>query len=198
MARYTGPKDKLSRREGFDLFSKGEKLKIETFPGQKKTQQRPRRVSSYGLQLREKQKVKRLYGVMEKQFKNYVAKSLAKKGDSKQYLSQFLEKRLDNVLFRAGLFPTRPAARQFVTHGHVRVNDKKLSIPSYQVKKGDIISLKDKALKVPMVKQELEEKKNLPGWLVKKGPVLQVKEYPSQEDIPEPLDLGKVIEFYSR
>ena len=131
MARYTGPKDRLSRSEGFDLFGKGAKLTRLTVPpgvhGPKGSRRRP---SRYRLQLREKQKTRRLYGVLEKQFKGYVGKALKSKGNSGEVLLSLLEQRLDNVVYRLNFAPTRPAARQLVSHRQVFVNGKKVNIPT--------------------------------------------------------------------
>src|SRR3990167_8520771 len=137
MAKYTGPKDRLSRREGFDLFGKGSKLtRLSVFPGVHGPKGL-RGQSQYGKQLREKQKVRRLYGVMEAQFRRYVERALKSKGNTGEALLALLERRLDNVVFRLGFTPTRMSARQVVSHGHIFVNGKRLNIPSYQVVVGD-------------------------------------------------------------
>lgn len=199
MARYTGPKDRLSRREGFDLFGKGAKLTRLTVPpgvhGPKGTR---RRVSQYGKQLREKQKVKRLYGVMEKQFKRYVVQALKSKGNSGEKLLSLLETRLDNVVFRLGFAPTRPAARQCVSHRHVLVNGKKVSIPSYHVSVGDTVSLDSTALEIPAVKKIIKEEIKLPQWLIKKAVVGKMKKIPTVDDVPESISTQDIVEFYSR
>lgn len=199
MARYTGPKDRLSRREGFDLFGKGAKLTRLTVPpgvhGAKGYQSR----SEYNRQLREKQKVKRMYGLMEKQFKRYVASALKAKGNTGDVLLSLLERRLDNVVYRLKFVPTRSAARQLVTHGHVFVNGKRVNIPSYQVKLGDTISLSEKAMQIPYVKKLLEEKDyKIPGWLKRKAALGNVAGMPSKEDVPEPISEQDIVEFYSR
>lgn len=199
MARYTGPKDRLSRREGFDLFGKGGKLtRLNVPPGQHGPKGRTLH-SSYAKQLREKQKVKRLYGVMEKQFKKYVERALKVKGNTGEALLSFLERRLDNVVYRLGFAPTRPAARQLVSHRHVLVNGKKVNIPSYQIEVGDEISLSGKALEIPYLKKLFEEKDYItPGWLKREGNVGKVLRYPKREDIAEPIDEQLIVEFYSR
>lgn len=199
MARYTGPKDRLSRREGFDLFSKGAKLTRLNVPPGMHGPKGARRSSEYGRQLREKQKVKRLYGVFEKQFKTYVNKASKVKGNTGEALLSLLEKRLDNVVFRLGFSPTRPAARQIVSHRHVLVNGKKVNIPSCQVKIGDTISLDFKGLTIPAVKKTLEEKdRKIPTWLERKAAVGLVKNEPSREDIIEPISEQDIVEYYSR
>lgn len=200
MGRYTGPKDRLSRREGFDLFNKGGKLtRLNVPPGQHGPKGTRRRVSQYGKQLREKQKVKRLYGVMEKQFRKYVEMALSSPGNSGEVLLSLLERRLDNVIFRLGFVPTRPGARQLVTHRHVFVDGKKVNIPSYFVKPGEVISLGSKAIEVPAVKKLLSVKEpNVPAWLSRKAAAGKVKRLPKREDITEAISEQDIIEFYSR
>ncbi len=200
MGRYTGPKDRLSRREGFDLFNKGGKLtRLNVPPGQHGPKGTRRRVSQYGKQLREKQKVKRLYGVMEKQFRKYVEMALSSPGNSGEVLLSLLERRLDNVIFRLEFVPTRPGARQLVTHRHVFVDGKKVNIPSYFVKPGEVISLGSKAIEVPAVKKLLSVKEpNIPAWLSRKAAAGKVKRLPEREDITEAISEQDIIEFYSR
>lgn len=199
MARYTGPKDRLSRREGFDLFGKGAKLTRLTVPPGVHGPKGTRRISQYGRQLREKQKIKRLYGVLERQFKKYVAEALKSKVNSADRLLSLLERRLDNVVYRLGFAPTRPAARQFVSHRHILVNGKKVNIPSYQVKVGETIGLTSTAMEVPAVKKLLEIKEpKIPGWLQRKAAVGKVKRQPVTDDVPEPISTQDIVEFYSR
>ena len=165
MARYIGPKCKLSRREGRDLLLKSgirthdSKCKSETVPGQHGRTRRPR-ISDYGVQLREKQKVRRIYGVMEKQFKTYYKRAARKKGVTGDNLLQMLESRLDNVVYRMGFASTRSEARQLVNHKAILVNDSKVNIPSFQLNPGDTISLTNKAQSQNRVKQSLEIAKN--------------------------------------
>src|SRR3989304_4478735 len=199
MARYTGPKDRLSRREGFDLFGKGAKLTRLGVPPGVHGPKGVRGSSQYGRQLREKQKVKRLYGVLEKQFRNYVEEALKTRGNTGERLIQLLESRLDNVVFRLGFAPTRPASRQLVSHRHVLVDGKKVNIPSYRVKPGEIISLTPKGLAVPSVKAMFEIKEfKLPNWLERKAAVGKVVSEPKAEDIIEPISVQDIVEFYSR
>lgn len=199
MTRYTGPKDRLSRREGFDLFGKGAKLTRLTVPpgvhGPKGTR---RRGSQYLRQLREKQKVKRLYGIAEKQFKNYVNKASRSKGNIGVELLVLLERRLDNIIYRLGLAVNRPSARQLVSHGHVIVDGRKINIPSYQVKVGETITLLSKAMEIPFVKKLIEEDSHPPAWLAKRAVVGKMIRLPSHDDVLEPIGLQDVIEFYSR
>ncbi len=198
MARYIGPKDRLSRREGFDLFGKGAKLtRLNVPPGV----HGPKGVgvtSRFAKQLREKQKVKRMYGVLERQFRNYVSEALKSKGNTGEVLLSLLERRLDNVVYRSGLALTRPAARQLVSHRHVLIDGKKVNIPSYMVRPGETITLSPKVLETPQVKKALEEERKLPSWLERKGAVVRVKSLPKREDIPEPISEQDIVEFYSR
>ncbi|OGM19175.1 30S ribosomal protein S4 [Candidatus Woesebacteria bacterium RIFCSPHIGHO2_01_FULL_38_10] len=199
MARYVGPKDKLSRREGFDLFAKGSKLTRLTVPPGVHGPRGTRRESQYARQLREKQKVKRLYGVMEKQFKRYVGLALASKGNTGEELVSLLERRLDNIVFRLGFAPTRPAARQLVSHKHVLVDGKKVNISSYKLSSGEVISLSSRALDIPASKRLLEnEDVKVPSWLERKGAIGKVVRVPKREDVFEPISEQDIVEFYSR
>jgi len=199
MARYTGPKDRLSRREGVDLFGKGAKLTRLNVPPGVHGPKGQRNSSQYGKQLREKQKVKRYYGVMEKQFKKYITESLKSKGNTGEKLLILLEKRLDNVIFRLGFAPTRYSSRQLVSHKHVTVDGKKVNIPSFRVKVGQTVGLVDKALEIPFVKKLLQEKEqNIPSWLEKKAAFGRVLREPAREDIIEPISEQDIVEFYSR
>lgn len=201
MARYTGPKDRLSRREGFDLFGTGLKLTRLTVPPGVHGPKGTRGSSQYGKQLREKQKVKRLYGLLEKQFRKYVEASLKSRGNTGEKLIGFLEKRLDNVIFRLGFAPSRPAARQIVSHGHVLVDGKKVNIPSYELKVGQTVSLDAKGMAIPVVAKLLKSKDEdvkIPSWLEKKAVVGKVAREVKREDILEPISEQDIVEFYSR
>ncbi|MCH7640661.1 30S ribosomal protein S4 [Patescibacteria group bacterium] len=199
MARYTGPKDRLSRREGIDLFGKGAKLTRLNVPPGVHGPKGTKRQSQYGRQLREKQKVKRLYGVYEKQFKKYVGKALKSKGNTGEALLSLLEKRLDNVVFRLGFSPTRPGARQLVSHRHVLVDGKRVNVPSYQVRPGEIITLSATAMKIPAIKRLLAEKDiKTPSWLKKRAAAGKVEKEPVRDDIKEPITEQDIVEFYSR
>lgn len=205
--RYTGPRNRLSRREGLDLGLKttGSKSqasllkKLNVFPGQHGTKGR-RKVSEHGKQLREKQKLKFMYGVSETQLKNYYSSSKKKTGNTALYLSQYLEKRLDNVVYLLGFVPTRAASRQLISHKHIKVNDRILSIPSYQVKIGDVITLAgEKTAKIPSVESSLAKKDNaIPTWIEKQGPVGKLNGEPNTELLDKQINLRLVIEFYSR
>lgn len=208
MARYTGPKFKLDRREGTNLFLKGKRSsggkhpidkKGAVPPGQHGSNFARRKVSEYGIQLREKQKVKRMYGLLERQFKRYYQEAAKKKGSTGEVLLQSLETRLDNVVYRLGFAFSRAQARQLTTHGHVKVNDKKVDIPSFNVKVGDVISLSDKGQKFEFVKEAVEEtKESLPEWLERKALVGKVKVKPSREEIGANINEQLIVEFYSR
>jgi small subunit ribosomal protein S4 len=199
MARYTGPKDRLSRREGFDLFGTGLKLTRLMVPPGVHGPKGSRGSSQYGRQLREKQKVKRLYGLLEKQFRKYVEQALKSRGNTGEKLIGFLEKRLDNVIFRLGFAPSRPSARQIVSHGHVMVDGKKVNIPSYQLVVGQTVSLDSKGMNIPAVAKLLKsEEIKLPAWLEKKAAVGKVARDPKREDIIEPISEKDIVEFYSR
>src|SRR3990167_947599 len=173
MARYTGPKDRLSRRESFDIFGKGAKLtRITVPPGVHGPKGFSRSQSQYGRQLREKQKVKRIYGVLERQFRRYVDEALKTKGNTGEKLISLLERRLDNVVFRLGFVPTRPLARQLVSHRHALVNGKRVNIPSYKIKVGETIALSSRAINIPTVGKALEDAdKKIPEWLKRKAAV---------------------------
>lgn len=200
MARYTGPKHKLARREGVNLLDKTSaslQRRLNTPPGVhgKKGKRRP---SEYGSQLREKQKAKAMYGVLEKQFANMVKKAEKQKGDTGEVLLSLLETRLDNMVYRLGFAKTRFMARQLVSHGHVRVNGQKLSIPSYQVRVDEVVNLSDKIQKTPNVAKVLEEKPNLLPFIERQGPVGKLKNMPNREDIEVPFNTQQIIEYYSR
>jgi small subunit ribosomal protein S4 len=155
--------------------------------------------SQYGKQLREKQKVKRFYGIMENQFRKYVTEAFRGKGNTGEALLINLEKRLDNVVYRLGFTPSRPSARQVVSHRHVLVNGKKVNIPSYRISVGDTVTLDAKGLLIPEVKKSFEAKDfKLVSWLAKKAAVGKVLGDPKREDIVEPINEQDIVEFYSR
>lgn len=202
MARYTGPKNKLARKVGEDLGLKTNALKVArrlmVRPGQHGHRGR-RKVSDYGIQLQEKQKVKYIYGILEKQL-NRVYKEASKNPTATgSALLSLLERRLDNVVYRAGWTPTRFAARQLVSHGHVQVNGKKMNIPSYRVVVNDVINLKAKTMKIPYVAELLkDESVSAPEWIQRKGAVAKVASLPVREDVVEKIDEQLVVEYYSR
>jgi small subunit ribosomal protein S4 len=201
MARYTGPKHKLCKAEGVALCGLPKCPVIRKNagrPGQHGQKMR-RKQSDYGIQLREKQKVKRLYGLLEKQFKNNYDKAAKTKTATGEALLQLLESRLDNVVYRLNFAETRPQARQLVSHGHIYIGDTKVTIPSYSVRIGDIVSLSRKASNLNSVKK-LNEDKNLkvPNWLEKKATVGKVKAMPSREDVDIDINETLIVEYYSR
>lgn len=199
MARYIGPKNKLSRREGTDLFDKGMKLRrLNIPPGIHGPKGRPRKESEYGKQLREKQKVKRMYGVLERQFRNYMNQAAHHPEETGQILQGLLESRLDNVIFRAGFAKTRAMARQLVVHGHVSVDGIKTDRPSYQIKAQEVITLKDKTLNMPGVIKMMEEETELPTWIEKKAGAIKIVRKPGSEDGVDGINMQLIVEYYSR
>jgi small subunit ribosomal protein S4 len=199
MARYKGPKDRLSRREGFDLFGKGGKLTRLNVPPGVHGPKGTRGQSQYGRQLREKQKVKRFYGLLERQFKKYIDQSLKSKGNTGNVLFSLLESRLDNVICRLGFAATRAQARQMVSHRHVYVNGKRVNIPSYQARPGDTISISAKAMKIQSVAELLKDNEyEPPSWLTRKAAAGKVVRQPSRNDVIEPFSENDIVEFYSR
>lgn len=206
MARYTGPKNRLARREGMDLGMKtvgshshaALLRRLNIAPGQHGAKMK-RKTSAYGTQLREKQKTRRMYGMLEKQFRRYFEWARKWRGNTGDMLLQFLERRLDNTVYRLGLAPTRPSARQFVSHGHVYVNGKRLTIPSYLVVVGDVISVGTKGVAIPAIKKCLEEKTYAaPEWLTREGPAGKVVRFPERADIKEDISTQLIVEYYSR
>ena len=200
MARYTGSKHKLARREGINILEKTSaslmrRLNVPPGVHGKKGKRRP---SEFGQQLREKQKAKAMYGLLERQFKKMVESASKQKGDTEELLISSLERRLDNVVYRLSFAKSRAMARQFVTHGHVLVNSKKMSIPSYAVQEGDVVSLDATIQKNPDVLKNLEEKKEIIGFLEKKGIVGKFVRIPNSADIQAPFSTRQIIEYYSR
>lgn len=202
MARYTGPKHKLCRAEGVALCGspKCPVTKKNAGPPGQHGQKGRRKISEYGTQLREKQKVKRMYGVLERQFQRYYVLASKKKEATGEALLELLETRLDNTVYRLNLASSRQQARQLVSHGHVFVNNKKVTIPSYNVKIDDIVSLSPKAANFDFIKKLLEETKEslIPAWLERKATVGKIKSNPKREDIDIEINERLIVEFYSR
>mgnify|MGYP001108268210 CR=1 FL=1 len=203
MGRYTGPKERLSRREGVNLNLKGARsfsdkagIKRKPFPPGQHGNKRRTRLSNYGLQLREKQKVKRTYGVRERQFKNLYKeadrRSKVNSSDKGLELLRRLELRLDNIVYLAGLAPSRPAARQYVVHGHVLLNGEKFSVPSYEVTEGDTVELKTAKL------APNEKFFPVPEWIEAKENKAKVARLPIRDEIDEGIRENLIIEYYSR
>ena len=207
MARYIGPKCKLSRREGRDLLLKSgirshdSKCKSETVPGQHRRTRRPR-ISDYGVQLREKQKVRRIYGVMEKQFKTYYKHAARMKGVTGDNLLQILESRLDNVVYRMGFASTRSEARQLVSHKAVLVNNKKVNIPSYKINPGDEISISKKAQSQNRIQQALDLSKSREEceWIDVNTSSFSgtFKNVPDRASLDTDINENLIIELYSK
>jgi small subunit ribosomal protein S4 len=200
MAHYTGPKNRLSRREGFDLFGKGNKLRRAQVPPGQHGPKGAKRSTDFGTQLREKQKTKRLYGgIMEKQFRGYFEKARKVQGKTGEHLLRLLETRLDNVVYRLGFVPTRAMARQLVSHGHILVNDLPVNISSFQVQVGQEVSLHEKILNIPAVKARLENTEiKPPVWLSKQGSKGKILSAPTRTEIDSPVNEQLIVEFYSR
>lgn len=206
MARYIGPSCKLARREGTDLFLKSgvrpldSKCKLDTPPGQHG--QRRTRISDYGLQLREKQKVRRIYGVLERQFRNYYKDADRRKGNTGDNLLQLLESRLDNVAYRMGFGSTRAEARQLVGHRGILVNGRVTNIPSYQVQPGDVVTIKEKAQKQLRVQAALEmaQQNGLVGWVEVDPKKFEgtLKRVPDRADLPAEINEHLIVELYSK
>ncbi len=207
MARYIGPKCKLSRRQGVDLFLKSRarpiesKCQLEKPPGQH-GDSRGRRQSDYALQLREKQKLRYMYGVLEKQFRNYYKEAAKRKGATGENLLQLLEQRLDNVVYRMGFGCTRSEARQLVSHKAIVVNGQVVNIPSYQVSPQDIVAIREKAKKQVRIQDSLAiaEQLGLPDWLEVDSKKMEglFKTAPERADLPADINESLVVELYSK
>ena len=208
MARYIGPTCKLARREGVDLGLKSpargleSKCKLAQVPGQHGASRR-QRLSDYALQLREKQKVRRTYGLLEKQFHNYYKKADKMKGATGRNLLQLLESRLDNIVYRMGFAVTRAQARQMVSHKSIKVNGSQVNIPSYQVKPGDIISIADKAKNQLRLKEAIalaQEMDLVAVWMEVSNEKMEglYKAYPDRNDLPPDINENLIVELYSK
>lgn len=208
MARYTGPVCRLCRREGVKLFLKGQRCYTEKcsfdkrpfVPGQHGTARR--KMTQYAIQLRAKQTMKRIYGVLEKQFRNYFLEAVKTKGVTGERLVKIVESRLDNVIFRMGFAFSRKQARQLVNHGHIYVNGRKVNIPSYRLKEGDIVEIKEKSRSIPFLKEAVEQFRDriTPKWLEVdydnfRGTFLRA---PEIDEIDLPADVQAIVELYSK
>ena len=206
MARYIGPTCKLSRREGTDLFLKSgvkpleNKCKLETPPGG--AGQRRARLSDYGLQLREKQKLRRMYGVLERQFRNYYKRAAQRKGSTGENLLKLLEGRLDNVVYRMGFASTRAEARQLVSHKGIIVNEQLVNIPSFQVKAGDKVAVRERAKKQMRIKSALDiaSQVGFPEWVDVNEKNMEgvLKAIPERDEILPDINENLVVELYSK
>ena len=207
MARYIGPKAKLSRREGTDLFLKSarrsldSKCKLDSKPGQH-GRTSGARTSDYGNQLREKQKVKRMYGILERQFRRYFAEAERRKGNTGETLLKLLEQRLDNVAYRMGFGSTRAEARQLVSHKAFTVNGTVVNIASYQVKAGDVVAVREKAKKQVRIVESLSlaEQVGLPSWVAVDSKKMEgtFKSAPDRSEIANDVNESLIVELYSR
>ena len=199
MARYTGPKFKLSRRLGISLSGTGKELKRPFPPGQHGPGQR-RKVSGYGLQLMEKQKLRHMYGLNEKQFANLFDKASKMQGITGENFMILLESRLDNLVYRLGFANSRAGARQLVSHGHVTVNGKKVDIASYLVQPGDVIGLRERSRGLSSVKEAVANRNFLPNYLEFNEAAVEGKyaRLPERSELPQEIDEKQIVEFYSR
>lgn len=208
MARYNGPVCRLCRREGMKLFLKGERCYTEKCAIEKRNvppgqhgRSRKQKVVGYGIQLREKQRVKRIYGVLEDQFRRYFEAADRTRGITGETLLQLLERRLDNAVYRLGLATSRPQARQLVRHGHFLVNGKKVDIPSFSVKVGDVVSVRETSRQNPSIVHAVEEVKGrgVPEWLSLQGEMGgRVVSVPTRQQINLPVQEQLIVELYSK
>ena len=201
MARYTGPKSKIARKVGEPIFGEDKVLAKKNYPPGQHGNNRRRKTSEYGLQLREKQKAKYTYGVLERQFRNLFKKASSTKGVKGEVLLQLLESRLDNVVFRLGIAPSRPAARQLVLHRHITVNGGVVNIPSYSVKPGEVVAVRERSKSLEVIEAALA------GFNHSKYPWIEWNEaslsgkflhLPAREDIPENIKEQLIVELYSK
>jgi small subunit ribosomal protein S4 len=199
MARYTGPKFKLSRRLGISLSGPGKELKRPFPPGQHGPNQR-KKLSGYGVQLQEKQKLRHMYGLSEKQFRNLFDKATKMKGIAGENFLILLESRLDNLVYRLGLANSRAGARQLVAHGHVTVNGRKVDIPSYTVSVGDVIGLRERSRGLKSIKEAREGRHHLPNYLEFNEQTMEGKyiRLPERAELSQDIDERQIVEFYSR
>ena len=201
MARYTGPKTKIARKFGEPIFGPDKVLAKKNYPPGQHGLNRRRKTSEYGLQLKEKQKAKYTYGVLERQFRNLFEKAARKKGITGEVLLQMLECRLDNFVYRLGLAPSRPAARQLVLHKHVTVNGKVVNIPSFSVVPGDVVAVREKSKSLEVIADSLAGFNHAKyPWIeweesIKGGKLLHI---PAREDIPENIKEQLIVELYSK
>ena len=207
MARYTDAVCRLCRREGMKLFLKGERCYTEkcaiekrNFPPGQHGKTRKQKIQGYGVQLREKQKVKRIYGVLEDQFRRYFEAADRTRGITGETLLQLLERRFDNVIYRLGLATSRAQARQLVRHGHFQVNGRKVDIPSYSLRSGDVVTIRPTSQKAPTILHAIEEVKGrgIPAWLSFDGAAGKVVSLPTREQINLPVQEQLIVELYSK
>ena len=201
MARYTGPKTKIARKFGQAIFGDDKAFEKRNYPpGQHGNNRRRGKKSEYAIQLMEKQKAKYTYGVLEKQFRNMFKKATAAQGITGEVLLQLCESRLDNVVFRMGIAPTRSGARQLVSHRHITVNGEKVNIPSYQLKAGDVVGVREKSKSLEAIQNSLANSSNVYEWITwnndtKEGTYVSV---PARIQIPEQINEQFIVELYSK
>jgi len=200
MARYRGPKQKIARRFKEPIFGPSKALERKPHPPGQHGRNRSRKESDYAVQLKEKQKAKYTYGVLERQFRKTFEKAASKKGVTGENLLKFLEARLDNTVFRLGFARTRRQARQLVNHGHILVNGRVVNIPSAQLRSGDIIAMRPKSRNLSLVSDAMERTRKVFPWLEVDHKLLQGKflDYPNREDIPENIKEQLIVELYSK
>ena len=200
MARYIGPKSKIARKFGEPIYGPDKYLEKKSYPpGQHGSMRKRRKQSEYGMQLAEKQKAKYTYGILERQFRNIFKKASRRKGITGENLLQLIEARLDNVVFRMGIAPTRAAARQLVSHRHITVNGEVVNIPSYSVREGDIIGVRERSKSLEAITNSLASRKSY-SWLEWDQEKMQGKflNYPAREEIPENIKENLIVELYSK
>lgn len=200
MSRYTGPKFKLSRRLGISLSGTGKELSKRPFPPGQHGPGQKKKISGYGVQLQEKQKLRHMYGLNEKQFRNLFDRASNMKGISGENFMFLLESRLDNLVYRLGFSNSRAGARQLVAHGHVIVNGKKVDIPSFIVKPGDVIGLRERSRGLTVVKEAIEGRHHVPAYLDFNAQGLEGKyiRLPERTELSQDIDEKQIVEFYSR
>lgn len=200
MARYTGPKTKIARKFADPIFGPDKSYEKKNYPpGQHGPNARRKKVSEYGIQLKEKQKAKYTYGILERQFRNLFDKASRRKGITGEVLLQLIEARLDNTIFRLGIAPTRSAARQFVSHRHVTVNGKVVNIPSYSLRPGDVVAVRERSKSLEIVTNALASRQSF-SWLEWDEEKYAGKfiSYPERSDIPENINEQLIVELYSK
>ena len=201
MARYIGPKTKIARKFKDPIYGPDKYFEKKNYgPGMHGNSKRRKKLSEYGTQLQEKQKAKYTYGILEKQFKNTFHKASRKKGITGEVLLQIIESRLDNLVFRLGIAPSRNAARQLVSHRHITVNGSVVNVPSYEVKIGDVIAVREKTKSLEVIQEAVSAKRNTYSWLEWDSTLLTGKmtSLPAREDIPENIKEQLIVELYSK
>ncbi|NTW24276.1 MAG: 30S ribosomal protein S4 [Lentimicrobium sp.] len=201
MARYIGPKTKIARKFKDPIYGPDKYFEKKNYgPGMHGNSKRRKKLSEYGTQLQEKQKAKYTYGILEKQFKNTFHKASRKKGITGEVLLQIIESRLDNLVFRLGIAPSRNGARQLVSHRHITVNGSVVNVPSYEVKIGDVIAVREKSKSLEVIQEAVSAKRNTYSWLEWDSTLLTGKmtSLPAREDIPENIKEQLIVELYSK